>query len=301
MMERNSAKQIPQVTPSELIRESLLTHNRFVVVEGESDRGVYRFWLGRQAQEDARINLQNIKVIPAERIIDVQDEAAESGVPSLGGCRGTVITTARIAWEQGSEGICGIVDLDFGLDEVFPNLLHTDYPALESYVFEADVLNQLNERHLKDQLPDGEVIVSAMAPVLSSLFHLKKANPQKPHLSCRIDRGFPAVSSSGNGDGLSRLNNFSIERTVEGDSWVIPDDLEFASSSDPRTFAYGHDIARVLVGAFSDELKGAKFKKVEQIESLLIDRLRDWSGIEREPLYVKLGQFAVSGNTGITG
>lgn len=295
MVERNSAKQIPQVTPSELIRESLLTHNRFVVVEGESDRGVYRFWLERLSQADARIKLQNIKLIPAERIIGAQDEAAESGVPSLGGCRGTVVTTARIAWKQRSEGICGIVDLDFGLGEDFPNLLHTDYPALESYAFEAEVLDQLNERHLKNQLPDGEEIVSAMAPVLNSLFHLKKANPQKPHLSCRIDRGFPEVSRSGNGDGLCRLKNFSIERTVEGDSWVIPDAPEVASPSDPRASAYGHDIARVLVGAFTDELKGAKFKKVEQIESLLIDRLRDWSGIEREPLYIKLGEFAVSG------
>lgn len=292
----SSAKQIPRVTPSELIRESILTPNRFVVVEGESDVGVYRFWLERQAKIDDRIDDRSVKFISAKRIGDVSAEATDSGLLPLRGCRGTVITTARIAWNEGSEAVCGIVDLDYGLDEDLPNLLHTDYPALESYAFEAEVLDQLNRRYLKNRLPDGEAIVSSMAPVLTSLFELKKINPKMPYGECRIKEGFSNADGVVNRDGLERLRNFSIGRTVDSGRWAIPDTSEVVIPSEPRSSAYGHDIAKVFVHAFSSELQGVQFTSWKQIESLLMDRLRDWDGIEQEPLYLRLRDFAIGGN-----
>ena len=82
---------------------------------------------------------------------------------------------------------------------------------------------------------------------------------------------------------------------VGEDDWEIPDDDSVVSAGqDYRYYAYGHDVAQVLFYGFSDIFNKLRIR-LNHVEALLRDRLRDWHGVEEELLYLKIEAFALNG------
>lgn len=297
-------KDIPRITASELIRETIFTNSKIIIVEGQTDKSTYSYWLRRQAKANQQIDVENIHFVQAEWISELDSEEEDFQFSkrtrdtyvndSKARCRGKVVAAARVASELDQNNVCGIVDQDLGVGDLPPNVFYTDYPALESYALHPEVLDDLNERFFKEELPPGNEIVPQMADILAQLFVIRRLNPGMKYERLRIAQGFEDEKSASS-SGVQKIRNFSLLLAVGEDDWEIPDDDSVVSAGqDYRYYAYGHDVAQVLFYGFSDIFNKLRIR-LNHVEALLRDRLRDWHGVEEELLYLKIEAFALNG------
>jgi len=226
----------PRVLIQEVLAESRLTGRLFVIVEGPTDKRFLSQWLQQTAPEFSQI----LTVMTSQGVQVEWEQLAEIGL-SEGAKQRVVWISLQIP--TGSVGVACVADLDCGLlSDRFDaeQLWWTDYPALESYGFEPNTIDTLNRMFLSEQLPAGESVVGLVLPMLRDLYRIRLHNEdiEDP----LVEKGF---GKSG----------WEPERTVPPHIAARLQEFEVGETNDPRKVAYGHDIARVLLGNFAAEIK----------------------------------------------
>ncbi|MCK2025925.1 hypothetical protein KZC56_06395 [Microbacterium sp. SSW1-47] len=151
-----------------------------------------------------------------------------------------------------------VADLDCGeLAASHANdvLWWTDYPAVESYGFSARVLDVLNESFLRNHLPPGTAVVDALQEAVIDLYRVRFHNPGIEH---------PSAASGFRG------GEWDPTRTISGEIAAGFASFDSPTFDDARQYAYGHDIALLLIGRFGNEIKNkAKVRDPQLLEDLL--------------------------------
>ncbi|MEV8171169.1 hypothetical protein [Microbacterium sp. NPDC077486] len=244
----------PRVPLKELLREAEETSTAFLIVEGRSDKSFYREWLSRarNGQDLAPV------IIEAVDAIEVNDEWVDSeNLPH--GARSWVIAAAHEGASSPANLRC-IADLDCGHRTESYEMDHlwwTDYPALESYIFNEAGLDTVNRVVLGDRLPDGHRLIASLSPILRELYTVRKFNESLP--TPNLSKGF----AKGNDP-----KSFDVKRTVPPDIASESDEYLRPNFADPRAHAYGHDIAEILMYLFAAEIKNhAKIAHKDALEN----------------------------------
>jgi hypothetical protein len=234
-----------------------MTGSRVLVVEGPADKAFYRQWFLKRGRSSANdVIVEAIDAITVDlQLLDVMDLTH--------GARSYVFCFASEAASSGAR-IIGLADRDCGhrvgeLTHLSQVLWFTEYPALESYAFDAQTFDTLNALFLGQRLPSGVELVAAMSPILRELYTVRLHNENLA--APIISNGFDATRS---------LTSFDVTRTIgvhlraESSEYVRP------SGNDPKAWAYGHDIAKLLYVLYANEIKTqSKISDVEVLEAAL--------------------------------
>lgn len=250
----------PAYPVSELINEAKLTQSKFLIVEGPGDKSFYYDWLRRFLASDFPIGLV---VESVENIVVDDDDVQDLELPR--GNRSDVIYVSILAAHKGVDFLC-IADRDAGHrvgDHNLPTLAWTDYPALESYLFTAEGLDVLNRTALGGRLPSGEVLVNLLGPVLRDLFTVRIPNESLP--TPKIPRAVNAAKAKSGSAGW-----FDLQKAVSPDVYNAFPGYEQPESEDSREYAYGHDIAELMISVYANEIKnGSHIATRELLESFM--------------------------------
>ncbi|MCI4011675.1 hypothetical protein [Brevibacterium sp. ZH18] len=261
----------PLLKLGELLNEAELTGGKYLIVEGATDKAFYREWV---YQKFGKFDSTNITIESADFI--EFDEFWNEVHDLTPGNRSYVMFGAKKAKSRSAD-IGFIADRDCGhhVDNFqFPNLWWTDFPALESYIFTEAALGVLNRLELGDRLPPGREIVAKLSPVLNELFTVRYFNRDLPRPD--VDKGFGRSKNP---------NDFDIKMAVSPDVANEVDSYPRRDDEDPRAFAYGHDVASVLLASYRNEIKNqAKIPNQDVLESrfracLLISKVFDASAL----------------------
>ncbi|WP_139205393.1 hypothetical protein [Plantibacter sp. MMLR14_011] len=188
--------------------------------------------------------LENLVVESVEALKFDPEEFEHEGLNI--GNRSAVVLAAKGALGSGADVLC-IADRDCGhhLERYkLDTLVWTDYPALESYLFTPKLMDYVNEAALGDRLPPGAQLVEEIAPILLELYTVRLHNDSLP--SPNIQRGFGKVK---------RFDHFDVKKTV---SPAIADKLDGYAKPEVgnhRSYAYGHDVADVLLHLYGNQIK----------------------------------------------
>lgn len=227
---------VPRASLSELLKESELTGRCFLVVEGPTDRRFLTQWL-RSAFPDT---LSSLTIMTPEGIEAHWYRLAEVGLSE--GARQRVVWIALQIPSEAARVQC-LADLDCGeLAARFSSdrLWWTDHPAIESYAFEPETLDILNQMFLREQLPEGTAVVAELIPVLVDLFRIRLHNENIP--APAVHKGFGK-------------NGWDPRPTVPPEIAARLSEFPSPSFEDPRDVAYGHDVAKALYSRFANEIK----------------------------------------------
>lgn len=265
---------IPRSTIEEIAKDSALTGNVALVVEGNTDRLFVERWLLLSN------NLERVVVLTADRIEVDNGEVMRMGLSD--GNRSRVLFLARISHEADlAIGCIADRDTGVGVDEYqYDNLFWTDYPALESYALQSQVLDHANDLMFHRRLPSGVDLVDQIKPALHSLFHLR--------------RSIPNLRKPNYGAGLKgrSLPEFDVEKATGHKLNAEVDVCCEALDGDPRHYAYGHDIGNLIMAAFANDLKNRLgFAKTEAVESALRGAVFDFGRISEEQMFVNLAKW----------
>lgn len=243
--------EVPRAKLQEIARESQLTGQRFLFVEGPTDRLFFTRWIETASHEP----ISGLSILTADGV-DVGWQELDS-VGLTEGARQRVIWISLKFPGDRSRVIC-IADLDCGeFEATFANevLKWTDFPAVESYGCSAPALDILNESFLRGHLPSGADVIDDLREAFVDLYRIRLHNPGIDHPSAQA--GF----KSGAWD-PSRTVPATIASKLE--AFAAP---EF---NDVRQYAYGHDVALLLLGRYGNEIKnGAQIRDPRLLEDLL--------------------------------
>lgn len=264
---------VPRTLMDELFLEIELTNVRYIIVEGPSDARFFRAWLA-----DCDLGPQTAVLYVDE--IDVSSEM----VRSLGlndGNRSRVIVFSMRAAERMIDLRC-IADRDCGHgieDYSHDTLLWTDFPALESYAVTEAVLDRANLLSFAEKLPPARELVPRLAFALRELYAVRLRHPHLP--GPKYSAGFAQKTSS--------LEDFDVVRAVEARIRSEVPGYERPIDADPRNFAYGHDIAELLLAAYGNALKNTVgLAKREAVEAALMNAVLAVGAFRDSPLFVQL-------------
>ena len=261
----------PRQRLAEYFLEVELTARKHIVVEGRSDERFFRAWL--QDVPDCPA----VTITPVENLEVSPGDLAESGLAD--GNRGRALAVAVRAATRGTVLRC-VVDLDCGqnVDEYkCPTVVWTDFPAIESYAVKEEVLEKANLLSFGGRLPSGKALLPALSFALREIFAVRLRHPNlaKPNYSAGLNKQQP------------KLENFNVSAAVPAS--VRSNVVEYPrpdAEADPRTYAYGHDVAELLLAAFANALKNqAGLRTLEAVEGALR------SAIQAEGSYVEEGLF----------
>lgn len=271
---------LPRMRLDELLLEARLTSKRHIVVEGPSDDRFFRAWA---TEIDGG---EHVVVTSVERI-DVPQET----IDALGlndGNRARVVVIACHA-DQSSVDLRCVADRDCGhnvADHEYPTLMWTDYPALESYAVDASVLDRANLLSFSEKLPPASELLPGLAFALRELFAVRSQNEHLP--KPKYDAGFRHKSRS--------LTSFDVTAAV--DATIRSAAATYArpeATDDPRTYAYGHDIAELLLAAYGNALKNkAGLGGREAVENALRSALQAVGSYKDEPLFNSLARWVAA-------
>lgn len=261
----------PQVALKELLKEAELTSSSYLIVEGATDKAFYREWLTQTG------NSRKVKelVIEAVDAIHVdQSRVDELDLPR--GARSSVIAVALEASARPVDMRC-IADRDCGHrvdDFTLDTLWWTDFPALESYLFDGEGLDTVNRMVLGERLPSGNELVANLGPILRELYTVRQYNENLP--TPNLSKGF---------DKSKDPSSFDVRKTVAPDVASIAPTYVRPTDADPRSYAYGHDVADLLLFVYANEIKNqARVPHRDALEAhfrlcLLLCRGFDSSGL----------------------
>lgn len=271
--------QKPRQLLSEFVQEVRLTGSKYLVVEGPDDR---RFLLQWIEQQDA-LRARRPHVVAVDSL-DI--DAGELLVVGLNeGARSRVIFVAMLADAETLDVVC-IADRDCGQDlELFegPTLYWTDYPAIESYGFEATVLDALNRLFLGERLPRGVELVETMSPMLRATFSVRVHHPDL------TDPDFPKAITRSRGVVAFNLGP-ALEPAVRA---LMSDYDELDVAGDPREHVYGHDLCALLFALYPNELKNqAHVRDAEALEDQLRAAMLIAGDLTSAPLFARLRDWA---------
>jgi hypothetical protein len=265
---------------SEFAAEVRLTGSRFLVVEGLSDLSFFKQWIaGADFDEKTRPT-----VIPVGALEVDAGELIGLGLNDAE--RSRVIYVAMFLESEKLDLVRCVADRDAEHDvkRFAPSpLLWTDFPAIESYGFEASVLDTLNTLFLGGRLPDGADVITLVSPILLELYTVRTHNQHLPT---------PDI-----GKGLSWSKggySFRVEKTVPPELANDVGDYARPSYSDPRLHAYGHDVCAVIICLFGNAVKNqAGVRNQETLEDMLRASVLVRAGIRTLPLFKQILDWAV--------
>lgn len=241
----------PRAKITELAKESLLTGRRFLFVEGPTDKLFFTRWI-----EATRPTIvADISVMTADGVEVSWEELKSHGLTE--GARQRVVWISERFPHNRSLIRC-VADLDCGdLAPSFANdvLKWTDYPAIESYGYSPRVIDVLNESFLRNHLPPGSTVVEALKEAVIDLYRIRFNNPGAEHPS----------ASNGFKSGVWDPARTTSSQLAAGLTTITSPVFD-----DSRQYAYGHDIALLLLGRFGNEIKNkAKVRDPRLLEDLL--------------------------------
>lgn len=262
----------PRWDINEFLLKNSLLEIKNIIVEGATDKRFFKVWLENEGlnQLTAIYEVDEFD-IPAEKL-------HENNLND--GRRSRVILFARISDQEG-DYVRAIADRDTGVgvdQHRYAPLLWTDFPAIESYWFDARVLDRANVLFFKEQLPSGENLVHQLSVILREIFLYRLANPN-----------MPTPNYSKIFDKQEDLQKFNVSRSVHVNNKgrIVGDDV--AKSGDPRTFTYGHDLAGIIFEAYKNRLKNRlNCRSAGEFEEKLFAAAHTIGAYKEEPLFVNL-------------
>lgn len=267
----------PRQKIKEYLLEASLSRKKHVVVEGPTDLHFFATW----SQEIA-----NPVTVVEVGSIHVDDELIISHGLAVGN-RSRVICLAVAAAEQKSDIRC-VADRDCGhhADEFnIETLAWTDYPALESYALSVEILDIANQLGLSRKLPEADEYYEELCFALGEIFAVRKMHPHlpRPNYSLGLKKG------------ATSLNDFEVTKFVDGPDRAKIKDYPRSQDPDPRTYAYGHDLAALLMLKFGNKIKNqAGIQKVEALEGILRLAILAARTYRQEFLFTELESWATN-------
>ena len=219
-----------------------------IFVEGQEDVEFYKEWIDKSGIEKNNDKL-SIKIMEAK---------LEEGLKPKGGSSSIVRKLAERYSTVPSRAYVTDRDL-FSSDELkvydnSDNLFFTDFPAIESYSFLPEILEEINSRRYGGKLKnisqgyDLAIDFLRILYILRLYYYRESISPQK----C-INELIIKLQEYTKKGSLMSYDNFldDIYRT-------LPDSIEIevksiSSECDPRVYAYGHDIAKVIKAIIHSE------------------------------------------------
>ena len=239
----------PRQKISEMVLDSALTGEKFLIVEGYSDVRFFKYWITACKPE-------KIPVILPVDAIHVSDSAVADRGLNLGN-RSRILAAADECNGR-SQGILFVADRDMGQD--LDDFIHldclcvTDFPAIESFGLDRNVLDRFNFVALNEKLPAASDYFDDLCRALRGLYAYRLSNPH---------RAAPNYKKGAN-TGSKQMDSFS-PRLAFGEI----KEAEQLQDTDPRSYAYGHDILGVLyaVNAYMFR-KDLGFGKIDALEAI---------------------------------
>lgn len=268
-------------TLEEFLKEVALTEDKYIVVEGASDQGTLETLLRALGYSEST------GIVPVEKLIFDASLIARIG---LGwGNRAKVIAVAVLSRDEDVDLRC-IADRDCGAAvEAYDmvQLLWTDFPALESYILRENILDAANSLNFGNRLPGGGELIQALRRPLAELFLIRKGSIK--FRNPRHRDGFSDAADAKSGDGILALENFDSRVAMPNGSFSdMERDALLNSASDPREYAYGHDIAPLIFHAFFRELQKCGISRPVAVENALLSAFHSSRQISAERLFGQL-------------
>lgn len=279
-----SAKTVPRQELKEYFLEIKLTKRKHIVVEGPADQRFIRVWLdglGGTYSEAAVTAVTRLEVPTSDVLaLDLNDSN-----------RSRVIVVAAKAFENGVDLRC-VADKDCGHDveeHVYETLIWTDYPAMESYAVEPKALDTANLLSFGGLLPPADKLLDHLSFALRELFAVRLHNQhlEKPNYKAGL-QGRRAT-----------LNQFDVSATVHVSIRDAAKGYERPTGSDPRTFAYGHDVGELLLAAYGNELQNrAGLRGLAAVEGALRSAVHAAGTFIEEELFLRLQGWIAGDDAG---
>jgi len=264
----------PRLRVSELLREAELTGDKYLIVEGPTDRIFYGRWIAKLPGTGT----PSVKVVSVDTIDVPSDDLHMAGLSD--GNRSRVMLLSTYVDRSKTDVIC-IADRDCGHNTasyISDAMLWTDFPALESYAFDADVLDWLNAMILGGLLPAAASMMTSLTGVFLDLFTVRLHNEDLP--APNIARGFPSSKDP---------SAFDVAKTVHSSLSAAVPLYARPSFSDPREVVYGHDIAEVMMCVFGNVIKNkSAISGTLSLERVLRAGLLSDGSLHKTPMFQTL-------------
>ncbi|WP_157580520.1 hypothetical protein [Plantibacter sp. Leaf314] len=263
---------VPRQKLAELFLEAALTSRPHLIVEGPDDERFFRAWA-------AAVGADFLTVSSVEDIDIDTDTVLSIGLAD--GNRGRVVATAKSASDEDVPVIC-VADRDCGHhveEHSYETLLWTDFPAIESYAVDEATLDRANDLSLLGKLPKAETLLPPLTFALREIFAVRTQNE---HLQgVKHAAGLPKGSSD--------LSAFDVSRAIDQRLVGELEGYPRSEDPDPRTFAYGHDIADLLLSAFGNAIKNqAGLTHRRALEGALRSAIQVVGTYRSEPMFTRL-------------
>ncbi|AUI51118.1 hypothetical protein [Arthrobacter crystallopoietes] len=271
---------IPRIRVDELLLEVSLTSKRHIVVEGASDDRFFRAW----AMDIA--GGERVVVTSVERVDVAPQWLIDIGLND--GNRARLVFIARRAHEKSIDLRC-VADRDCGHhveENTYTTLTWTDFPALESYAVEESVLDRANLLSFAEKLPPASDLLPSLAFALGELFAVRSRNEHLP--KPKYQAGFKNRNRSLMSFDVVAAVDMTIRSHVE--SYTRP-----SSNDDPRAYAYGHDIAELLLAVYGNTLKNhAGLSSRDAVEGALRSAIQAVGKYKDEPMFRGLADWVAA-------
>ncbi|WP_291380178.1 hypothetical protein [Demequina sp.] len=260
----------PRQRPSELIREAQLTRSKVMVVEGHDDKRFFEEWL------QTVLPTGRVTIVPVDFVDVDPQEVIRRGLNE--GCRSSVIVLAHLAQAHVAEILC-VADRDTGAhcDEfAVASLRFTDFPALESYCLDQVTLNTVRNVALREKIPPVADFMPGLEFALRELFAVRCMHPNLPKPNYA-----KGISKQGTG-----LMGFDVAAAMEPGMSALCASYERTTSTDSRSYAYGHDISELLFAQYKNQLKnGCGIARPEALEAVFRIAMLATKSFEEEPFF----------------
>lgn len=267
----------PRQRLDEFFLEITLTGRKHIVVEGRADQLFIRAWLDDHSDAKWRVPVTTVDSLEV-KVADVFNFGLTEGN------RSRVIVVAAIAKERKVNLRC-IADRDCGHDVEkysFDTLVWTDFPAVESYVVEPKALEKANLLSFGGFLPPASELLEQLSFALSELFAVR----------CRHQYLQTPNYKAGLKGRRATLDKFDVVPAVPAEIRHKVPGYKRPSASDPREYAYGHDIGELLLAAYANELQNkAGLMGLKAVEAALRSAIQAAGTFVQEPLFVELARW----------
>lgn len=269
--------EVGRLSLDEYLLEASLSARKHIVVEGPTDRRFFDGWL-------LDVGAVGSVSVTAVEYLDVNDaEVLRRKLPL--GNRARVLVVAAKASDEGVDLRC-VADRDCGHDVetyTYETLRWTDYPALESYAVSVETLDRANLLGFAGRLPEGGQLLEALAHALREMFAVRVQHQHLPRP--KFEAGLPVK-------GLLGLKSFDVRAVVSPALGKHVAEYARSKSSEPRDYAYGHDVAELLYAAFGNTLKNQLgLSKIEAVEAVLLSATQLVGSFRVEPLFSGLEEW----------
>jgi len=267
--------QKPLQLLSEFAAEAKLTGAKYLIVEGSSDVGFFKQWV-----TGADFDVRTRPLILAVNEFDM--DAGQLFTLGLNDAeRSRVICLALFAESEKLDSVRCIADRDaeHGVKSFTPaTLIWTDFPALESYGFEASTIDTLNTLFLGGRLPDGTTVIDQASTILLELYTVRTHHEHLPT---------PDVAK-----GLSWYKKQPVFRVESAVAPQLASEIATyprGTFSDQRSHAYGHDVCAVIICLYANVVKSqAGVRSQEALEDMLRAAILVRSDFAKFPLFQQI-------------